>query len=345
MNFGKIPNTGEKKENNLEEMKLQDALREANIIKSIDNKFSDQENKEEFLIITKKIVEQIKNLPQEIKEDSWQSLLQLAKSEKTNDIFFYKELHDEILDAKKRNKEDIELSNQELPLDERISKCSSFEDLELVLNSTDGVKGGQREYDTKDLKGLIEDVRKFQAPLSVITRSVGLRDKLRELLSEPDSSVVVSNIKMQTLNSLENWQIQYTPDPEMIRLNRGSGWDLINKGEYKQTLRKIKEENIGADTNLWNLYKKEIFISDDINKDELGKKMNVTQELFQNKFILDAESLREAKENLEIIYEQTHVSIYKNLLDYINSDEDNFIGNQKSPLFQKLVNLKKGDNN
>jgi hypothetical protein len=143
MNFGKMPNTGEKKENNLEEMKLQDALREANIIKSIDNKFSDQENKEEFLIITKKIVEQIKNLPQEIKEDSWQSLLQLAKSEKTNDIFFYKELHDEILDAKKRNKEDIELSNQELPLDERISKCSSFEDLEVVLNSTEGVTWGQ----------------------------------------------------------------------------------------------------------------------------------------------------------------------------------------------------------
>ena len=40
------------------------------------------------------------------------------------------------------------------------------------------------------------------------------------------------------------WQIQRTPNPDLIRLNRGRSWELISELEYGEFLREIKDKKI-----------------------------------------------------------------------------------------------------
>jgi len=65
---GKNSETNQEKDLNQEKRPSQDDLREVNIIKRIDNKFSGRENRDEFLNISRKITEKIKGLPDNKKE-------------------------------------------------------------------------------------------------------------------------------------------------------------------------------------------------------------------------------------------------------------------------------------
>lgn len=322
----------------------QDDLRGVNIIKRINNKFSGLENIGDFLNISKKIIEKIKNLSDETKEVYWQKMLALAKSEQNNDIYFYKELHDNVLDVIKLNQKNVELKNQETSIDDRVNKCDSFEDMNTLLNSVDSVSGSERKFNSEDLKKIINDIRSFRAPLSDLTRSAGLRDKVKVLLSEPESGIVITPSEIQTVRGGEVWQTQYTPNPELIRLNRGRRWELIDKSRYKELLREVKEEKIGESVDLWNRYNNELFegYADLVKRNQLEEQINLIRDSLHNELFLQQNSLDEIKENLDILYKKTNIVIYKNLLDYINSSEDAFVGNQESPLFKKIASLKKG---
>lgn len=335
---------GEKNMEQKQESLLQDDLREKNIAKRVDSKFSGTESSEEFLNISKKITEKIKNLPDNIKDIYWQKMLNLVKSEENNDIYFYKELHDNVLDAIKLSQKNTELKNQEIPIENRINKCDSFEDIDALLNSVDIISGSENDFNSEDLKKIIYDVRNFKAPLNALTRSAGLRDKVKNLISKPDPGISIFNKHVQTDNGLETWQIQNTPNPEIVRFNQGGGWKLISKSEYKEISYKAKEDKVEADLNLLDNYKRDYFNVGDTeleNKAKLAEKINLMRDSIHNELIFKQNSLDEIRENLNILYKKTDIVIYKNLLDYANSREDVFAGNRESPLFKKILSLKK----
>lgn len=335
---------GEKNIEQKQEGLSQDDLRGKNIVKRVGSKFSGAESGEEFLNISKKITEKIKDLPDNIKEIYWQKILNLVKSEQNNDIYFYKELHDNVLDAIKLSQKNTELKNQEISIENRVSKCSSFEDIDTLLNSVDKISGSENDFSSEDLKRIVRDVRSFKAPLNALTRSAGLRDKVKSLISKPDPGISIFNKHVQTANGLETWQTQNTPNPEIIRFNQGKGWELVDKSKYKELLRGVKEERIGESVNLWSRYNNELFELgnvDSVKRNQLGEQMNLIRNSLHNELILQQNSLDEIKENLEILYKKTNTVIYKNLLDYANSRKDVFAGNRESPLFKKILSLKK----
>lgn len=322
----------------------QDDLREENIVKRVSNKFSGAESGEEFLNISKKITEKIKDLPDNIKEIYWQKILNLVKSEQNNDIYFYKELHDNVLDAIKLSQKNTELKNQEISIENRVSKCSSFEDIDILLNSVDKISGSENDFSSEDLKKIVHDVRSFKAPLNALTRSAGLRDKVKSLISKPDPGISIFNKHVQTANGLETWQTQNTPNPEIVRFNQGGEWKLISKSEHKEAFYKAKEEKVEADLNSLDKYKRDYFNINDTDlegKTKLAEKINLMRDSIHNELIFQQNSLDEIRENLNILYKKTGIVIYKNLLDYANSREDVFAGNRESPLFKKILSLKK----
>jgi hypothetical protein len=99
-------------------------------------------------------------------------------------------------------------------------------------------------------------------------------------------------------------------------------------------LHKAKEDEIGAYVDLLDKYKKE----------NLGEKRNSMINFINNEFIFTKNHLGEIKENLSILYEKTNTPIYKKLLDYINSSENKFDGNQESPFLKKIKSLKEKSN-
>ncbi|HNU81303.1 MAG TPA: hypothetical protein PLA05_02300 [bacterium] len=331
---GKNSETNQEKDLNQEKRPSQDDLREVNIIKRIDNKFSGRENRDEFLNISRKITEKIKGLPDNKKEVYWQKMLSLVKSEQNNDIYYYKELHDEALNELKMVEKNSSLKNRDMAIEDRITKCSSFEDLDVVLSSSEGLSGSSNNYDSENLKNIISDVKNFKLPLNALTRSAGLRDKVKNLLATPDPLVTTNRFEVTTADGTNIWESQNTPNPELIRLNRGRHWELISKSEYKEILHKAKEDEIGAYVDLLDKYKKE----------NLGEKRNSMINFINNEFIFTKNHLGEIKENLSILYEKTNTPIYKKLLDYINSSENKFDGNQESPFLKKIKSLKEKSN-
>lgn len=325
----------------------QDDLRETSLIKRIDSKFSGAENGADFLGIAKKITEKIKSLPDQQKEVYWQKMLSLVKSEQNNDIYYYQELHDEALNELKMVEKNSILESRDVAIEDRITQCSSFEDLNVVLSNSGDLAGSNNNYDAASLKNIISDVKNFKLPLEALTRSAGLRDKVKKLLATPDSSIAIAWSEVKTANGSERWQTQNTLNPELIRFNQGNGWQLVSKSEYKEILHKAKEEEIGKHVDLLASYKKEYLNLDNTdheNKTKLGEKMNSIRNSIDDEFIFQKNSLSEIKDNLYILSKKTNTAIYKDLLDYVNSSENKFAGHQDSPLFKKIKSLKEGGN-
>lgn len=67
-----------------------------------------------------------------------------------------------------------------------IRRSENFDELYAALDKLGGLVGSKRPYSSKELKAVIEGVRKGKLPLRALTESGGLYDKVEELLKQKD---------------------------------------------------------------------------------------------------------------------------------------------------------------
>lgn len=116
-----------------------------------------------------------------------------------------------------------------------ITGAESFTELFDVLNQIGGIQGSSNFYNSTELQGIINDVRKGKAPLNAITRSGGLRDTVLYLLE-------VAKVKeAEEILRREKYNQEKVSVRKEIKLDKAK-----MLGETAYVLRKdLENENVG----------------------------------------------------------------------------------------------------
>lgn len=77
--------------------------------------------------------------------------------------------------------QELQELNKSTP-EEKIASVATFEQLKKALEESGGIQGSKDFYEPEQLKSLIERVRKGDLELTYITRTAGLREKVKELM-------------------------------------------------------------------------------------------------------------------------------------------------------------------
>ncbi|MFA5000383.1 MAG: hypothetical protein WC545_03420 [Patescibacteria group bacterium] len=304
------------------EQKPQNDLRVKNINNEIDRNFSRSENYEEISRVTDKAVQIIESLPAEKKEEKWQEFEKLIGA--GADPYYFKEFHDSLLEYRKTLKTESKLVDKDIPIEDRINEAKSFEDLELILDKSDGLIGSNNEFSSSELKKIISDVREFKIPIDAVTRTGGLRSKVLGLLAEPESNKATMRAEVVTPQGSQTWETQYTPNREIIRLNRGRGWEIVNSEDLQNIYKEVKSLEMDQDIDAWRLYQNELGKISAVgspNVGEIGNKMNALKKSWEDKFLYKPQSLDEIKANLVMLYNKIKTPAYAELIKFIDEDE------------------------
>ena len=67
-----------------------------------------------------------------------------------------------------------------------ITSAANFDELYQALEMMGGVQGSKQHQSAEELKAAIENIRKGQSKPETVTRSLGLREKVLDLLLKPE---------------------------------------------------------------------------------------------------------------------------------------------------------------
>jgi hypothetical protein len=84
----------------------------------------------------------------------------------------------------------LELTGREEPAKKEIGAAKDFNELYKAIEKAGNITGSQKNYSPGELKGIIEDVRRGE-DLIYVTGSLGLREKVTQLVGEREKSMPV----------------------------------------------------------------------------------------------------------------------------------------------------------
>ncbi len=153
-------------------------MRAPNITKILQETFSNEQDFSEANRIALKINNLIDFFPEEKQKVASEKLRGLLDN---NNLYLYKELHDEILEEKK----DFERMNQGVE-NKSFVNVKDFDELIKQVEMMGGVQGSNEFFTPDMIKDVIQKVRSKERGIDAITSTGGLRQKVSQLLVEPN---------------------------------------------------------------------------------------------------------------------------------------------------------------
>lgn len=242
-------------------------MRAPNITKKLKDIFPNEQDFSEANRIALKINDLVESLPEDKQKDASEKLRQLLNSK---DIYFYKELHDNILEDKKRFeslKQDVE--------NKSFTNAKDFDEVIKQIDIMSGVQGSSEFFTPDMIKNVIQGVRSGERKITDVTSAGGLRQKIAVLLAEPDPTKAVRYESVIINGESRNIQTQYFNDPDKIKVNLGRGWEIMSKDDFSKLHQ--ESEKVQNSQNIITSEKAEIKIEEPLSKDDALKEMIYTQ--------------------------------------------------------------------
>ncbi len=258
-----------KEDDKKQQQKTLAEMRASNITKKLKDIFQNEQEFSEANRIALKINDLVESLPEDKQKDASEKLRQLLNSK---DIYFYKELHDNVLEDKKRfesMKQDVE--------NKSFINAKDFDEVIKQIDIMGGVQGSSEFFTPGMIKNIIQGVRSGERKITDVTSAGGLRQKIALLLAEPDPMKAVRYESVIINGESRNIQTQYFKDPDKIKVNLGRGWEIMSKDDFSKLHQESERLKVQNSQSIIDEEKTEIKIEEPLSKEDALKEMIYTQ--------------------------------------------------------------------